>query len=249
MNFFTRRAVEPLPDSLDINVAGNVVNVRLRRSSRARNYTLRIGGPARAPVLTMPERGSLNEARRFLERHTGWLENQMARLPAATALEDGAMVPLRGELHRIRHAESRRGTVARVVEDERPTLLVSGDITHLSRRLTDFLKREARHDLQAAVDRHSSSLGVRPSSLRVRDTSSRWGSCSSTGQLSFSWRLILAPPFVLDYLAAHEVAHLCEMNHSNAFWQICESLCPRTEEARSWLKQHGPTLHAIGAER
>jgi predicted metal-dependent hydrolase len=249
MNFFTRRATDPFPESLDVSVAGSVVSVRLRRSERARNYTLRVGGPARAPVLTVPHRGSLNEARRFLERHTGWLESQMLRLPEATAFEDGANMPLRGELHRIRHAETRRGTVTASIENDVPTLLVSGDIAHLSRRIIDFLKREARHDLETAVDRHAAALGVRPSALRVRDTSSRWGSCTSTGQLSFSWRLILAPPFVLDYLAAHEVAHLREMNHSKEFWRLCEKLCPRTDEARAWLKRHGPALHAIGAAR
>ena len=98
-------------------------------------------------------------------------------------------------------------------------------------------------DVHSAVARHADALRVRPTKITLRDTRSRWGSCSSTGGLNFSWRLILAPTYVLDYLAAHEVAHLREMNHSPRFWKLVEKLCPRTAEAELWLKRHGPGLH------
>jgi predicted metal-dependent hydrolase len=129
-----------------------------------------------------------------------------------------------------------------------PILLVAGEARHLRRRLLDFLKREAKRDLEWAVIRHTLSLGVRAKAVRLRDQVSRWGSCSATGHLSFSWRLVLAPPFVLDYLAAHEVAHLRELNHSRRFWQLCEALAPQSQTARAWLRANGPALHAIGAE-
>jgi predicted metal-dependent hydrolase len=250
MSFFARKPAEPVPDSLEIATSAGVMAVDLRRHPRARNYTLRIGGPARAPVLTMPKRGSLNEARQFLDRHSGWLRRQIDKLPVPTAVADGAVIPLRGALHVIRHAPGTRGTVTIEPGEagEMPILLVAGEARHLRRRLLDFLKREAKRDLEWAVIRHTLSLGVRAKAVRLRDQVSRWGSCSATGHLSFSWRLVLAPPFVLDYLAAHEVAHLRELNHSRRFWQLCEALAPQSQIARAWLRANGPALHAIGAE-
>jgi predicted metal-dependent hydrolase len=249
MAFFARRAAEPLPSSLEVATASGVMAVDVRRHPRARNYTLRIAGPARAPVLTMPKRGSLHEARRFLDRHVAWLERQVERQPLPSAIVDGAVVPLRGVPHIVRHAPGTRGTVAIVPTDitGMPALVVSGAVEHLRRRVIDFLKREAKRDLEWAVIRHTLRLGVQATAVRLRDQSTRWGSCSPNGHLSFSWRLILAPPFVLDYLAAHEVAHLRELNHSRRFWQLCEALAPQSEAARVWLRANGPALHAVGA--
>jgi predicted metal-dependent hydrolase len=123
---------------------------------------------------------------------------------------------------------------------------VSCETPHVARRLREFLEREARRDISAAVKHHTANLGVPAKRITVRDTKSRWGSCSSSGALSFSWRLILAPPFILDYLAAHEVAHLKEMNHSHRFWRVVRQLCPGMEEAEKWLKRHGSDLHKFG---
>jgi predicted metal-dependent hydrolase len=233
----------------EIATASGIVAIDLRRNARARNYTLRVPGPARPPVLTMPSRGCMREAQEFLERHAGWLRRQLARLPQGMPIADGGEIPIRGIKHRIRHAGQRRGAaVLRHEGDEQPTLVVAGDPAHLKRRVIDFLKREARRDVEAAVQRYAARLEVRPTSLRLRDQTSRWGSCSAGGQLSFSWRLIMAPPFVLDYLAAHEVAHLRELNHSRRFWRLVEALCPDTEQARAWLAAYGLSLHAIGAE-
>ena len=248
MPFFARRKAEPLPDSLEIATAAGPVVIDLRRHPRARNYTLRVAGPARPPVLTMPRRGSLDEARRFLDRHVTWLTRQIDRQPVPTAIADGALIPIRGVMHVIRHEQGRRGAATIESDVGRPTLVVSGDARHLRRRVVDFLKREAKRDLEWAVIRHALALGVRARAIRLRDQTSRWGSCSLAGHLSFSWRLVMAPPFVLDYLAAHEVAHLRELNHSRRFWQLCEALAPQTAVARAWLSANGPALHAIGAE-
>jgi predicted metal-dependent hydrolase len=245
---FIRKSVPPPPDRFEIATESGIVAVDIRRHPRARNYTLRVAGPARPPVLTMPRRGSLNEARRFLDRHAGWLRRQLDRLPQPSPIADGAVIPLRGVAHTIRHAPGRRGTVTVSAGADGPVLLVAGEAVHLRRRLVDFLKREARRDLEAAVVRHAASLGVRATAIRLRDQTSRWGSCSANGHLSFSWRLIMAPPHVLDYLAAHEVSHLRELNHSRRFWRLVEMLCPQTEAARAWLNTQGAALHAIGAE-
>jgi predicted metal-dependent hydrolase len=128
-------------------------------------------------------------------------------------------------------------------------IMVAGAAAHLRRRVIDFLKREARRDLEPRVLHYARALGVAVTAIRLRDQTSRWGSCTVTGHLSFSWRLIMAPPFVLDYLAAHEVSHLIEMNHSRRFWRLCEWLCPQTRQARAWLNAEGAKLHAVGSDQ
>ena len=235
------------PDVLELDIDGRSVRIRLRRNHRARRYTLRLPAGGGEPILTLPADGSLRAARRFVEREKQWLADKMEFRPTVIPFADGALVPLRGVNHRVVHTGARRGTVRRVEETALPELHVSGDIAHLHRRLTDWMKREARRDLEAAVARHAASISRQPSNITIRDTASRWGSCSAKGGLSFSWRLVLAPPRILDYVAAHEVAHLREMNHSPRFWRIVHDLCPHTETSRAWLRHHGPRLHAIGA--
>ena len=249
MVFFERKPT-PTPRATHFDLAterGNVA-IALRRHPRARNYTLRVGRANGAPVLTMPARGSLAEARAFLDRHAGWLVNQMGKLPQVEPIADGGTVPLRGVHHSIRHVSLARGTVTVIDGGGHPVMLVPGRPEHLRRRVVDFLKREARRDLERSALRHAMMLGVRVKAIRLRDQVSRWGSCTATGHLSFSWRLVMAPPFVLDYLAAHEVAHLQEMNHSPRFWHLVESVCKETRAARAWLNKEGPRLHAIGVE-
>ena len=137
------------------------------------------------------------------------------------AFQPGTVVPLRGVPHRIVHRAGERGTVWTETRDSGEQILcVAGGVEHIERRVHDYLKREARKDLQKASQAYAEELGVRVKRVSIRDQSSRWGSCTSAGSLSFSWRLILAPPYVLDYLAAHEVAHLVEMNHSARFWRV-----------------------------
>jgi predicted metal-dependent hydrolase len=235
------------PPSIQIVFDQAVYLVRLRRHRQARRYTLRIHAATREVVLTMPPRGSLREAKAFAERHGAWIAARLHRLPAAAPFADGATLPLRGVPHRIAHRPDSRGTVWPEIGAEGERLLcVAGDRRHLHRRMSDFLQREARRDLEAASRRAAAQLGVTIKRISVRDQTSRWGSCSISGVLSFSWRLILAPPFVLDYLAAHEVAHLVEMNHSPRFWRIVEDLCPHCARAKVWLDVNGADLHRYG---
>ncbi|WP_018700049.1 M48 family metallopeptidase [Amorphus coralli] len=231
--------------AIALDLDGRAITVAVRRSRRARRATLRIptGG---APIVTAPVAMADAVIDGFVRGHTGWLADKLARQAPAVAFADGAVFPLRGEDHRIRHYPGRRGTVwLDVVEGER-LFCVAGQERHLARRVSDGLKRMAREDLEEASVRHAATVGRKITSVRVRDTRSQWGSCTRTGALSYSWRLILAPAFVLDYVAAHEVAHLVEHNHSDRFWRLTEELAPRTPEARRWLKLHGPGLFAIG---
>lgn len=236
------------PDHLVIDCSAGAVKVKIRRNRRARRYSLRVLTPTEGAVLTVPPRGTLVGARRFLYRHRDWLEERLADMPPPRAIAAGVRIPLRGVKHRIAHRPDRRGTVWIENDGIEPVLAVAGGREHLPRRVVDYLKRQARRDIEAAVARYSSKLRRRPSSVRLRDPRSRWGSCSAEGALSFSWRLVMAPSYVLDYLAAHEMAHLREMNHGPRFWRLVERLCPNTSAAEEWLKQHGPTLHAVIAE-
>jgi predicted metal-dependent hydrolase len=221
--------------------------VRLRRHRQARRYTLRIQAATREVILTIPPRGTLKEAREFAQKHGGWIAARLQRLPEAAPFSHGIEVPLRGMAHRIVHRRGERGTVWTENDAGGGRLLcVAGEAPHVDRRIGDFLRREARRELEAASRRFAGELGVAVKRVMVRDQSSRWGSCSTTGVLSFSWRLILAPDFVLAYLAAHEVAHLVEMNHSPRFWQLVQRLCPGHERARVWLDVNGTDLHRYG---
>lgn len=235
------------PDMLELVLDGEVTPVFIRRHAQARRLTLRVRVATRDVVLTAPPHVSMASIRDFADRQREWLRLRLGRLPDVVPFMDGALVPLRGQPHRIVHQSGARGTVW-VGEGEEPSLNVAGEAPHVARRVTDFLKREARADLVEAVQRHAAGLGVQVNRITLRDTSSRWGSCSSKGDLSFSWRLILAPPMVLDYLAAHEVAHRLEMNHSPRFWRAVERVFPQRVQAETWLQIHGASLHRYGGE-
>jgi predicted metal-dependent hydrolase len=235
------------PQAIEIVFDRSIYLVRVRRHRQALRYTLRIQSATREVVLTIPPRGTLKEAREFAQKHGGWIAARLDRLPKAAPFADGVIVPLRGIPHRIAHRRDIRGTVWTNTDAGGAHLLcVAGNAPHIDRRINDFLRREAKRDLEAASLHYASMLGVRVKRVSVRDQSSRWGSCSTSGVLSFSWRLILAPSAVLKYLAAHEVAHLVEMNHSARFWRLVQRLCPDHERAKNWLDVHGTDLHRYG---
>jgi hypothetical protein len=235
------------PQTIQIVFDRAIYLVRVRRHRQARRYTLRIHAASREIILTMPPRGSLREAKEFAQKHGGWIAARLYRLPEAKPFAHGATVPVRGIDHRIVHRPDLRGTVwTETGEAGEPLLCVAGEAPHVDRRVGDYLRREAQRDLEAASRRAAAQLGVAGRRISVRDQSSRWGSCSTTGVLSYSWRLILAPPFVLDYLAVHEVAHLIEMNHSPRFWRLVSSICADSNRAKAWLDIHGSDLHRYG---
>jgi predicted metal-dependent hydrolase len=241
----TRRPAEP--QAIEVTFEKSIYPVRVRRHRQARRYTLRIDAASREVVLTIPPRGSLKEASDFAQKHGGWIAARLRRLPQATPFADGIVVPFRGAPHRVAHRPGARKPVWIEAGDDGECLIcVAGEPPHHNRRIGDFLKREAQRDLDGASRRYAKALGITFKRISVRDQSSRWGSCSNTGVLSFSWRLILAPPFVLEYLAAHEVAHLVELNHSPKFWRLLKKLNPDCDRAKAWLDVHGADLHRYG---
>ena len=241
-----RIALKSRPENLTVRVGDTTIAVPVRFDRRARRIILKIDTRSGGPVLTLPEGGSLRRAQAFANAHAGWIAARLARRAEDRSFAHGKTVPLRGVPHRIEHRPG-RGLV-RTAPVREPTIIVPGRAEHLSRRLHAFLRREARRDLERAVTAHARRLGARHRALRIGDQTSRWGSCSARGTLSFSWRLVLAPPHVLTYLAAHEVAHLREMHHGPEFWALVGQLDPDHRKARAWLRANGPDLHAIGRE-
>lgn len=248
MQLFSRKPrTARWPDTMPLEIDGAPVDVAVRVNARSRTYRLSLNDTGRA-VLTVPPYGDPAAAQSFLDRQRAWLGARLSRVAGPRPFADGAMVPLRDVPHRIVATGTLRGSVSQTTEDGAPVLRVPGAPEHLPRRLTDWLKKQAEADLEPAVARHAATLGVTPKGMTMRGQSSRWGSCSSRGRLNFNWRLVMAPPFVLDYVAAHEVAHLSEMNHSPAFWAEVARALPDYERGRAWLRAHGRELMVYGRD-
>lgn len=244
--FFPQRKPDE-PNRIVITGDGEPYHIEIKRHAAARRYTLRVRETCRDIVLTMPPHGSFKQAKSFAEKNVEWISARLKRLPGPVPFADGAIVPLRGVAHRIVHRPGARGTVWTESAGGEQLLCVAGRREHIARRVRDFLKREAKHDLVAASKKYAEMLGVSIRSISIRDTASRWGSCSYEGALSYSWRLVISPAFVLDYLAAHELAHRLELNHSKRYWKIVDGIFPERERAEAWLRAHGSGLHRYGA--
>lgn len=214
--------------------------VRLRPHPRARRLALRIDATGEAIELVLPRRGSRGEALRFLEANRAWLDKRLCALPPRTAFVAGAAIPVLDRPHIIRHVGPVRGRGP--VWLEAGAICVTGDPAFLARRVRDFLRALAKQELSRRAEALAQSIGHKVTRVGVRDTTTRWGSCARTGSLSFSWRLIFAPEAVVDYVVAHEVAHLAEMNHGPRFWRLVEEIAPRSSRARDWLSRYGTDL-------
>ena len=192
----------------------------------------------------MPRHISEQEGVTFLHQKANWLDGRLMKYPKPIPFKDGEIVPFLGEPLTILHLNSSRRDIHR--EDDK--LIVAGPKASLSKAIHDWYRREGGTEITARVKKKSEMLDRTYGRLTIRDTKSRWGSCSSKGNLNFSWRVVMAPAYVLDYLVAHEVAHLAEMNHSMRFWRIVESLSDEIQRGRRWLRQNGHELHRYGVE-
>lgn len=223
--------------------------VEVRRHPGARRMTLRVSRTKRAVIVTVPMSCGLADAGLFLNRHLEWVRDRLGNLPVPVPFEDCMVIPVRGALHRVAFTGALKPRRLVELASEGDVLHVHGRLDSAPRHLKAWLFEQARADLDDRVLFHSGQLSLRAKRIAIRDQSSRWGSCSTTGVLSFSWRLVLAPPLILDYVAAHEVAHLAEMNHGSRFWALVRQTMPRMDEAKLWLSHYGTELHRYGAER
>lgn len=222
-------------------IDGEKVAVQVRLNPRARRIVVRVHPATGDVTITAPTRTGMAAALAFARGETDWIRRQRGQVPKQIAIAPDSVLPFEGVTHRICHSgEKGPAPVWRDAEARR--IFVSGRSEHAARRLLDFFKKEAKRLCEERAVEYGAALGARPARVTVRDTASRWGSCSSARSLSFSWRLIFAPDFVRDYVVAHEVAHLKEMNHGSKFWGHVETLYGDYRKARKWLREHGRDL-------
>ena len=226
------------------DVAGLPLPVALVRHHAARRLRLRVDHERRQLRLTIPPRGSARAALRWAGEQRAWVEAQLARAPTGVGFGDGAVIPFRGGRLAIRAVGGRRKV--ELVGDE---LLVGGPIEAIGRAVERWARRAAADQLSAATAEIAQAAGVAVRSVTVGDAASRWGSCSGTGAIRYSWRLILAPPECLRFVVAHEVAHRLHMDHSAAFRAAEERLFGGpVAPARGLLRELGPTLRLVGRD-
>lgn len=225
-----------------LRIGEREVALKLRRHARARRITLRVDPSGEAMQLVLPERASVELGLEFAESKADWIVNQLDSQPPRVPFAPGSVFPILGRPHHIRHQEDGRFGVYR----EAGEVFVAGRLEHLPRRVNDFIKREAADEVSLRAHEKAERIGHKISRLSFRDMRSRWGSCSDDGRLTFSWRLIFAPDSVLDYVVAHEVAHLKILNHSNKFWALARSLTSDLEGSRKWLRRNGDQLLRYG---
>jgi predicted metal-dependent hydrolase len=219
-------------------VNGEKVVVRTKRNRRARRMTLRIDAANDCAVLVLPSRASLSEGIDFARSKAPWVKEKLESLPPRMPFAPGATIRVKGQLLTIRY-DSRVGAHAKRDGD---ILRVGGDPDLVRDRIVHWLRERARCAITRRVEERAAQINKRFRRITLRDSRTRWGSCSARGNLSFSWRLILAPVEVMDYVVSHEVAHLAEMNHGPRFWRLVDELAPRSMRARDWLSHYGTAL-------
>ena len=230
-----------LETTIDLGDRSAPLTARVNR--RARRLIVTVDSIAGRVIVTAPTKRSLPEALEFAKSKSNWIKRQFSENDAARPFADGVAFPFRGKSVKI----SAIGGARNAVFLDGATLFVGGEESHVNRRVTDWLKSEARRALTESADQYSGRVGRRRGPITIRDTRSRWGSCGRDGALSFSWRLILAPSAILEYVAAHECAHLVHLNHSPAFWRLLKTLDVDAKAARAWFSANGQSLYSYGA--
>ena len=229
-------------EDIVLHVDDQDLSVRLTTHMRARHLSLRVDPIKGRIILVRPRRVSKAAAIAFAIEKADWIANSLAELLPPIPFAEGISVPILDQPHTIHHIPGTRRGVWR----EGGRLHVSGSVEHLSRRVRDWFREEARRTISPLAHDMASSIEKKVSRVSVRDSKSRWGSCTEHGNLSFSWRLVMAPNHVLHYVVAHEIAHLRELNHSKRFWRTVESLTDERQSATQWLQLNGAELYRYG---
>jgi predicted metal-dependent hydrolase len=225
-----------------INIEGRNIPVRIRKNTRARRMILRIDNNINGAVVTLPSWTSEREALLMVQEKSDWVLTKLDNMPTKISFESGVQIPFLGEYHIVYHDPNQKGVVKKGENEIR----LGGREEHLSRRLGDWLRKEAKIIIQPKAIEMAKKFNGKIGRISIRDTKSRWGSCAASGNLSFCWRLILTPEWVLNYVIAHEVSHLRHMNHGPEFWQTVADFNVRVDAARVWLSKNAEQLHRYG---
>lgn len=224
-----------------ITIGDELIPILIRRHSTSRRITIRYQPLQHTLSLTLPRYVGVRQGLRFVEEKRGWIERQLTAKPKPIPFADGQVIPMLGKDYTLHHVGGRG-----LIHIDGDCIFIPGDSAFMPRRVREWLKAQAREEIVRLAHSKAEQIGQKVRKISLRDTTSRWGSCSHDGNLSFSWRLILAPYPVLDYLVSHEVAHLAEHNHSAAFWKVVAHLYKDHEQAQRWLRAHGGKLYAYG---
>lgn len=232
-----QKNLQHLPTEIDIPLRGSV-QVIWKHSLRARRLSLRIAPHEQKLVVTLPPGCSAAQALAFVKTNHTWIGERIQKLEKTPSFSANNIIPIEGKPYLITHAPEQLGGAW--LENNR--LMVSGDLTFINRRVADFLRTHAATVLKRDVQEMALMTHLHPSRVDIRDTSSRWGSCSASGRIMLSWRVIMAPDLVRHYLIAHELSHLKHMNHGPLFWQQVSRITPHKHQAETWLRQKGALL-------
>ena len=214
-------------------------DIKVVESARARRLSLRIDTKNRIPILTIPRFCPKSQALAFVKKQKAWIEEKLQKIPEQRYFAAGDKISFNGIELEIRHCPEMRGGV--IIEDG--FLKVSGEKSFLARRVRDFIKNRAQKILHQMSVEKAAQINCKVNRVVIKDTKSRWGSCSALRNINYNWRIMLAPAEVIDYLVAHEVAHLIHPDHSRAFWRCVADLAQNAEAGRQWLKKNGAKLN------
>ncbi len=236
-------------DTYVINLENRTVPVDLKVNRRAKRLILKVDPVHGRVLVTAPSKRAIPQAINFAQSRAGWIDEQLKAASGAKPFVDGGVCPYRGGEYHLKSSDAARGRtkiVRHPSDGAAGEIIVGGEAAHLNRRLVDWLKSEARRVFVERSDFYAAKVRAERGPISIRDMRTRWGSCSRQGALSYSWRLILAPPWILDYVAAHECAHLKHLNHSPAYWRLLASLDVDADAARNWFHEYGETLYGYG---
>jgi predicted metal-dependent hydrolase len=241
-NIMLRLSRPAKPRSIAVEAPGGTIEIVVKRSRRARRMLLKLDAAGDGFSLTLPPFASLGEATSFAHSQARWMAERLAKVPPRIPFGDGALVPVLGQILTIRHV----GGSGRPVTRDGDELRVTGAPEHLKRRVRDHLIALARREIVAHAEYFGAAVNRPVRHIVLRDPVTRWGSCSVSGALSLSWRLVLMPECVLRYVVAHEVAHLVELNHGPRFWALVDRLVPDSDYCRDWLRENGQHMLRYG---
>ena len=214
-------------------------DIKVNKSSRTRKLILKVDNKERIPVLTIPRYCSSKKALEFIKSNQEWIDSCLAKIPEIRRFSDGEQISLFGKIYTLQHKPHARAGV--FFDGEQ--ICISGQKEFLHRRLRDFIKEQAQKKFYHASEQLAKKIECELNDVCIKDTKSRWGSCSTRNNINYNWRIALAPDFVIKYLIAHEVSHLRHPDHSAFFWNCVASLCPQYKKGRDWLKEHGKELY------
>ncbi len=220
---------------------------RIKSSKRARRLALRLDPIERIFHLTVPARCPMAKAYHFADSHEEWMLNTLNDLPEPCPFINGAIIPLCGKQTKIKIHLKPDAKITKIAQ-EKDSLIITTNKNDPSSRIERYLKNQAKNILKEKSEEKAVTISKKIENITVRDTKSRWGSCSSEKTLSYSWRLIFAPPEAMDYVVAHEVAHLKHLDHSRAFWSLCRQLSDNFIDGQYWMQNHGHELMKYGTK-